>query len=558
MADFQGTLKRLDVTIERYLQSLTIPGLVIGITNCDRLLFVGHYGLANRESQQPVTSKTLFQIGSISKAFTSILLLQLQEEGLLNIDDPIINHLPWFEVQSKYDPITLRHLMSHTAGIINGSDETPAAYTEVWNLRYTQTTAPPGEIFHYSNSGYKVLGLVLQTILGQPIAEIMRQRLFDPLGMTATEPVFTHATRARLAVGYESYYDDRPHPRGGLLAPATWLEADSADGSICSTAEDMCCYLRALLQRGAGLLNPDSFEQLIQPIIPTDDGLHGEHYGLGMCIKQVGGHHVISHSGGMVGYQSHLLADLDAGLGVIALCNSLYSPEDIANLAWENLVALLDGKEIPEVPQADPYTVKNIDDYVARFHCGEKEFLLISQGEHLYLEFKGDLVLLEPTAPDVFLVPHPAFELFLLYFEREQSPAIPTSAGDCEESEDKPGKGVEKTSITAAFHGPDVYLREGCRSAPVPSYPPEWDAYPGHYRTFSPWYSNIRVVLRKGKLVLIEPNGEEHALHPLEPGRFRVDDEPRSPEFIAFDLLIDGKAQQANLSGGSYSRTFTP
>ncbi len=558
MADLQSDLKHLNAAIECSMQSLNVPGLAIGITNCERLLFVGHYGWANRDSQQPVTSNTLFQIGSISKAFTSILLLQLQEQGLLNIDDPITKYLPWFEVQSEYDPITLRHLMSHTAGIIKGSDETPAAQTEAWNLRHTWATTPPGERFHYSNSGYKVLGLVLQTLLGQPIAEILRQRLLDPLGMNATEPVFTHATRTRLAVGYESYYDDRPHPRGGPLAPATWLEADSADGSICSTAEDMCCYLRALLQRGADLITPDSFEQLIQPIIPTCDGLHGEHYGLGMCTTQVDGHHIISHSGGMVGYQSHLLADLDAGLGIIALNNSLNSPEDLANLAWVHLVAYLDGKEIPEVPPANPYAVKNIDDYVARFRCGEKEFLIFSQGELLYLEFKGDSVLLEPTAPDVFLVPHPAFELFLLYFKREQPPAFPPPPGDGEELKDNKGTGVEESFITSAFHGPDVYLREGCSIAPAPSYPPGWDAYPGHYRTFSPWYPNIRVVLRKGTLILIEPNGEEHALHPLEPGRFRMDDDPRSPEFMAFDLLIDGKAQQAILSGGIYCRIFTP
>ena len=553
MADLEGAFKRLNATIEREIETLNHPGLAIGITDCERLLFCGRYGLANREAKLPVTPETLFQIGSISKAFTSIALLQLQEQGLLNIDDPVTKYLPWFEVKSEYAPITLRHLMSHTAGIITGSDETPAAATEVWNLRYTRATVPPGEMFHYSNSGYKALGLVLQTILDQSMAEILRQRVLDPLGMTATEPVFTHAIRPRLAVGYESYYDDRPHPCGGLLAPATWFESDTADGSICSTAEDMCCYLRALLQRGAGLLTPESFELLIQPLIPTEDDLHGEHYGLGMCTKHLDGHHIISHSGGMVGYQTHLLADLDAGLGIVALGNSPYEPEKIANFAWEQLAATLDGREIPEIRQADPCAVQNTEDYVGRYRCGDREFILTSQGEHLYLEFEGELALLEPAQPGGFLVPHPSFELFLLYFGRD-----PNSQGE------------ETTQITEALHGPDVYRREGSAfskkvefsSQDVYSveseHSAEWNAFPGHYRSHNPWYSNFRVVLRKARLLLIEPNGEEHVLHPIEPGLFRVSDDPHSPEFLRFEVIIDGKAQFAYHSGGAYCRTFTP
>jgi len=540
LADLEGAFKRLNATIECEIETLNHPGLAIGITDCERLLFCGRYGLANREAKQPVTSETLFQIGSISKAFTSIALLQLQEQGLLDIEDPVTKHLPWFEVRSKYTPITLRHLMSHTAGIITGSDETPAATTEVWNLRNTRATVPPGKMFHYSNSGYKALGLVLQNVLGQSMAEILHQHVLDPLGMTATEPVFTHAIRPRLAVGYESYYDDRPHPRGGLLAPATWFESDTADGSICSTAEDMCHYLRALLKRGAGLLTPESFELLIQPLIPTEDGLHGEHYGLGMCTKHVDGHHIISHSGGMVGYQAHLLADLDAGLGIVALGNSPYGPEKIANFAWEQLAVALDGREISEILQADPYAVQNVENYVGWYRCDDREFTLTSQGEHLYLEFEGESVLLEPAEPGGFLIPHPAFELFLLHFGRDSNPD------------------EEKASITEALHGPDVYRRAGSSAPPEAEPPTEWRAFPGHYRTHNPWYPNFRVVLRKAKLFLIEPSGEEHPLHPMEPGLFRIGEDPHSPEFLRFEVIIEGKAQFAYHSGGAYCRTFTP
>jgi hypothetical protein len=341
-----------------------------------------------------------------------------------------------------------------------------------------------------------------------------------------------------------------------LWAPATWLESDTADGAISSTAEDMCCYLRSLLNRGEGLLLKESFEQLIEPIIPTDDGLHGEHYGLGLSIKHVTGNHIISHSGGMVGYMAHMLADLDSGFGVIALSNSPYDPENIANMAWEYLIAAHKRNEIPEVSEVDPYSVKNIEDYAGRFRCGKKEFSLCEQGEHLYLEFQGDSVLLEPISPDIFLVPHPVFELFLLRFERL------TSSSSQEIEGRRETKRYEGGTITKALHGSDIYLPEGGSEPPEPEYLPEWDsnwnAYPGHYRSHNPWYPNIRVVLRKGELILIEPSGDEEPLYPLEPGLFRVGADPRSPEFIRFEVLIDGKAMQVNLSGGVYSRTFTP
>jgi D-alanyl-D-alanine carboxypeptidase len=540
LPDYQDARKCLNAFFEREIQSLNHPGLAIGVTDRQRFLFGENYGLANRDTLQPVTPDTLFQIGSISKAFTSITLLQLQEQGLLNIEDRIIKHLPWFEIQSEYPPVTLRHLMSHTAGIITGADETPAAFTEAWSLRDTRATASPGEMFHYSNSGYKVLGLVLQTILGQPIAEILHQHLLDPLDMQATEPVFTHAIRPRLAVGYESYYDDRPLPRGGLLAPATWFESDTADGSICSTAENMCHYVRSLLNRCHGLLAPESFSQLIQPIIPTGDGIHGEHYGLGLSTRQIDGHQVIGHSGGMVGYTADLLADLDAGLGVVVLTNGPGDPEKISQYVLRLLRAIQDGdKPLPdykEDPLAHP-----VEDYAGTYGCDHRNIILTQQHGQLYLESEDNRIPLEARGPDVFLVPHPAFDLFPLRFRYEPNP-----------------ENEEKTSITAALHGPHVYIPVGVNSSPIPSYPPEWQAYPGHYRSHNPWFTNFRVVLRNGDLILIHPSGEEEPLHPKERGGFRIGADPRSPEFINFEAIIDGKAMRANLSGGAYCRTFTP
>jgi D-alanyl-D-alanine carboxypeptidase len=526
----KSAFQRLSELIERHLPTLNAPGIAIGITHRERTLRADVFGLANQEAGTPPTPETLFQIGSISKSFTSIVLLQLQEQGLLDINDPVTKYLPWFEVQSEYAPITLRHLMSHTAGIIMGSDDTPVAFTEAWNLRHTGATAWPGEMFHYSNSGYKTLGLVLETVLGQDISTILRERILAPLGMSASLPDFRNENRHLQATGYAPYFDDRPLPPGGQLAPATWFESDTADGAICSNAEDMCRYLRMLLQHGHGSLSPESFEQLIHPVIPTDDGTHGEHYGLGLFTMQLDGHHVIGHSGGMVGFTADMLADLDSGLGVIVLTNGPAEPSNFSRYALRLFNAALDEIELPDFPEDK---LDNTDDYVGTYRCGEQSFKLKADNSRLYLDFESATVPLSRCGPDRFIVPHPAFEMFTLRMGREND------------------------QVMEAGWGPERFVREGFGKETPREYPDEWDAYPGHYRSHNPWFSNFRILPYHGKLIFIDSMGDDEPLHQLESGLFRIGEDPRSPEFIRFDVVVNGKAMQAILSGGAYSRTFT-
>jgi D-alanyl-D-alanine carboxypeptidase len=532
MVSTKGAIQRLSGFIKQLSPTFNAPGIAIGITLRERILHAGFYGSANRETGEAVTPKTLFQIGSISKSFTSILLLQLQEEGLLDINEPVTKYLPWLEIPSEFAPITLRHLMSHTAGIVRGIDETVSPSSEAWNLRHTKATAPPGEMFFYSNTGYKTLGLVLQTLLKQDMATIHRERIFTPLGMDATLPDIRTSERAGLAVGYSPFYDERPLPPGGRLAPATWLECESADGSICSTAEDMCRYLRALLQRDNKLFRPESFEKLIEPIIDTDDGLHGEKYGLGLIIENIDGHHVIGHSGSTVGFTADMVADLDAGLGVIVLTNGPSRPMELSRYALKLFRAAQDGDTLPEFPDEG---LENANDYVGNYRYGTKSFTLSAKQNRLYMNFDNATIPLHPRDPDNFIVPHPAFDLFALCMGRQD------------------GK------VTEAGWGGDQYVREGEQAVETSfTYPIEWEAYPGHYRSHNPWLSNFRVVKYKGSLLFIDPMSDEQVLHQLETSLFRIGDDPRSPEFIRFEMVTDGKAMQAVLSGGAYSRIFTP
>ena len=226
--------------------------MAVALTDHEKLLRVSTYGFADVAARTPVTPESLFEIGSIGKSFTNIALLQEREAGRLDLNAPITRYLPWFQVQSEYEPITTHHLMSHTAGLITGTELAPHGRYESWALRNTKTSSPPGERFHYSNIGYKTLGFLLEDLLGRRYEDIIKSRILDPLGMTATHPVITFETRERAAVAYRCFYDDRPEHPSYPLVPALWGEYGAGDGCLASTPADMAAYLRMFMNQGQG------------------------------------------------------------------------------------------------------------------------------------------------------------------------------------------------------------------------------------------------------------------------------------------------------------------
>ncbi len=548
MTDFEEMFNRLDQFIEQQMEVANVPGMAVAVTDRENLLRVSTYGFADVSAQIPVTPETLFEIGSISKSFTSVALLQLWEEGRLDLHEPVTRYLPWFDVQSEHEPITLHHLLSHTAGIITGMEFTGEVRYEVWALRETEATAPPGTYYHYSNVGYKALGVVLEDLLSQHYGDIIQERILDPLGMTVTEPIITHETRKRLAVGYEGFYGDRPLHRGRPLAPATWLEYAGGDGSVASTPADMAAYLRMFMNRGQGrhrrILSEDSFDLMAQQVIEAKEEGRDSFYGYGLEVLESDGHTYIAHGGGMVGYYSYVLADIDDGLGVAVLMNGPGGrcDEEIATFALKLLRAALHTQELPPMPTLDPSRVENAAQYAGTYRAhtersgraGPRALSLVAEGERLVLHHVGERFGLEPRGPDRFYVDHPDLTLFPLRFGRE------------------------KGEVVEAHHGPDWYTNERYADQTTFDYPQEWDAYPGHYVSHNPWLSNFRVVPLKGALALIDPSGDEEPLVPLGSGVFRVGEDDRSPERLRFDTIIDGRALRASLSCGDYYRTSTP
>ncbi|MFE7396507.1 serine hydrolase domain-containing protein [Streptomyces sp. NPDC057557] len=324
-------------------------GLSMAVTNRTGVMSSSVHGLADVAAGRPVTADTLFEIGSVSKGFTCALLLQAQDAGLIDLDQPVARYLPWFRVRSRFAPVTVRHLMTHTAGIIEGSDFSGEAAFEVWSLRETEATSPPGTWFHYSNVGYKALGLVLEAVHEQPYHQILRERLLAPLGMTSAVPAITDGVRPRLAVGYEPRSGGSAQIATDGLIPATWLETATADGSIAATALDMTAWLRLLLGTGTGrLLSDHGRDEMFLPAIAIDDDHSGSSYGLGIRTGEIDGRHHVWHSGGMIGYYSAVACDLDSGIGAVVLANGPGPWQEAALHALAAARAEAAGAPVPE------------------------------------------------------------------------------------------------------------------------------------------------------------------------------------------------------------------
>lgn len=277
---------------------------------------------------------------------------------------------------------------------------------------------------------------------------------------------------------------------------------------------------------------------MTQQVAERDSPLGVGYYGYGVVTGELNDSTALYHAGGMVGYSAMLAGDLFAGVGAVAIVNGPGNPHQIAWHALECMQASAHRRPLPEAPeQRDPTRVENAAGFVGIFRApdGRGNLTLRADGERLQLERSDAHIALEQRGSDRFYVPDEDFALFLLRFVRDD-------AG----------------TVTEASFGPDWYVHERYDGPTNFDCPAEWNAIPGHFRSHNPWFSNSRVILRKGALVLVYPSGSEEPLVPQPDGSFRAGDDERSPERYRFDTIVDGVAQRMLHSGETFYRFFTP
>lgn len=553
MTSHDDIAQRLHGLAEQLTQHWPIPGGIIVAVSRDTVLFERPFGLANIDARIPVGPHHLFEIGSISKVFVGLMVAELAEAGRLDLDAPVTTYLPWFVVASDYPMFTPRHLLHHTSGLVAGADAVPDELGQGWWMRDLRTGSAPGAMFHYSNIGYILLGLIVTAVAGEAATSFCRSRLLQPMGMTRTIPCVTNADRPLLAVGYAPAFDDRPWVSGDVLAPATWFEVNGADGNIATNGGDFGRFMRMLLNGGSlegrQIVNPAGFERMTTCLAPDGEPFAGSadvedsFYGLGINVETVRGSKCLTHGGGMVGYATFLLADPGNDVAIAVLTNAngdCPGAQFIARLghAW------LTGSDVPPPPvdlglnSADPigFDPGMLGAFSAYDADGKAvAFTVAAAGNRVTLSSGGTTGNVFRLWSGRYATDHQDFRIFHLAFDHTDGEPVWTYGG------------FELRRVPA----PPVAVDENLR------------ACVGHYRSHSPWFTNFRIVLRGKRLLLVAPGGveapsEDVELVELRPGVFRLGLDPRLPERLVIGPMINGKVATVDRDGNRYSRTFTP
>jgi len=306
---------RVDDYVREQMRRRHMPGLALAVVRDGRVVRQGAYGMANLELRVAVTPETVFEIGSVTKQMTAAAVMLLVEEGKVSLDDPVSKYVP--EAPEAWAGVTVRHLLTHTSGIRNYTGLPGFELTErLTRAEFVRRLAPhplaftPGDTHSYGNSGYSLLGYVVEAASGRGYWQFMSERVFGPLGMRATTDRDPRRLVPNRADGYEW--------TGGEWAGRDYDLTDlSSAGAAVSTVGDLARWETALA--GGRLLKPASLEQVWAPLRLNSGRTHP--YGFGWHVEDLRGRRVVRHTGHTAGFSASLARYPDDRLTVIVLSN---------------------------------------------------------------------------------------------------------------------------------------------------------------------------------------------------------------------------------------------
>lgn len=355
------TLEGIDAWVTERMQATRLPGLALAIVQNDRVVLLRGFGRASPDGT-PVTSRTPFVIGSLSKAITAVAVLQLVQRRRIDLDDPVGTYLRWVQDPSEVGGrIRILHLLHHTSGFsaVDGRRffETPSG-TEAEVLRSyreLRPVRPAGEAFEYSNVNYNLLGALVERVSGEPLADFLERGVFEPLHMEHTFLDEASARAAGLAVGYRYWYG-RPVPADDL----PYLPGYVASAYMVSTAEDLSHFLISQLREGryagARVLRPASIREMQRSAVDAGEG-RGQ-YAMGWYVTEWDGTRVVWHPGDVPNYRAAAVLAPDDGWGIAVLMNasSVLDAGGLDAIA-PGVLAILEGREPRVREDRSPYVL---------------------------------------------------------------------------------------------------------------------------------------------------------------------------------------------------------
>ncbi len=376
-APVPGRADKIDDYITGQIKRLHVPGASLAIVRDGHITKAQGYGFANLELRSPATKETVYEIGSTSKQFTATAIMMLVEEGKVRLDDTITKYFP--EAPQAWRGIKIRHLLTHTSGIQN--HVAVPHWLDVFRTNLAFETAPsrdellkmffklplefqPGETWAYDNTGYYLLGIIIEKASGKSYWQFLDERIFKPLGMNATRSTDPQPIVRNRASGYEwknDHFENRP-----VLLPAIAFSA----GSLLSTVEDMAKWDAALYTEK--LLKKSSLDQM-WTAPATNDGTDAPfNYGFGWFIENYHGHRLVQHSGGTPGFSSAMYRFVSDKLTIIIRTN--HADRILDQLAIDLAGIYLTALKRPDAnTDPDPQTTAMLKDVVSGLLKGKAE-----------------------------------------------------------------------------------------------------------------------------------------------------------------------------------------
>ncbi len=363
-----GKYEQIDSYLQKQMDEQAIKGLAYAIVEKDKVVHLKAFGKADKDKS--LTVQTPMKLASLSKSFTSLAIMQLAEEGKIKLDSPVKDYIPWFQLKDKKaaSNITIRHLLNQTSGISSNGDiqlgnELLGKSLEdtVRLMEKVEPAHPAGTKFEYSNLNYLCLGLVVEYVSGQSLANYMQTHILLPLKMTHSYPSIADAKKHGLSEDFTSWF--------GMLLPTKTIMSDLpnflASGYMASSAEDMGKYLMMFMNKGilAGqrLVSEEGIQTLHDPSETAKMYLDSEYFGdyaMGWWQRRVQGTTVIGHSGDLfAAARTDMYIIPEKQIGVVILTNTntgTFAPGD-SHISTDGVISMLAGKE-PQIGETQSFT----------------------------------------------------------------------------------------------------------------------------------------------------------------------------------------------------------
>lgn len=377
-AERDALARAIDAIVEEAMEQGPISGVSVAVARGPRVIFARGYGYADLENRRPATAETVYHVGSITKQFTAAAVMQLVEDGSVRLDAPLSEYLPHYP---HVGDVTVEQLLNHTSGIANYT--TLAEWWETMSLEVTPDRLArsflsrpldfaPGTRFAYSNSGYVLLGMIIEAVAGRPYGGYLNAELFVPQRLEATAYCDGRRLVPDRAYGY------RATDEGFVHAEHVSMSQAYAAGAVCSSALDLVRWSRAL--GGGTIVSDEAWERMSSPG-ELADGTAIE-YGYGLAVGYLEGHHRINHVGGMLGFAGQISRYDEDDLTIAVLANTEGAN---ATKIESDIARVLLG--LGEASVRDiPLSARELEAYTGRFDLDVAEVDVLARDGRLWLD----------------------------------------------------------------------------------------------------------------------------------------------------------------------------